>query len=295
MPLIKAGLPIEPVQIETSAQKGFLDRYKILLLTYEGQKPPAPDFHQALAAWVRAGGALIVVDDDKDAFNSVREWWNTAPMNYVTPRLHLFEQLGLPADATFPAKVGNGFVFHDQVSPASLTYQIDGGRHVMSLVHTAADQIGLKWNVSNALVLRRGPYVVAAGLDESIANPQPTVVHGKLVPLFDENLPIVDSYEIKEGTRQLLLDLSTLPKGKVGVVAAACRVRDETVTNESITFRADGLEGSHAVVCIAMTLAPKSVTVDGVTLTPDAYDYADDTLRVRFTNSADGAKVMVLR
>ena len=254
MPLVKAGLPIEPVQIETSAQKGFLDRYKILLLTYEGQKPPTPEFHQALAAWVRAGGALVVVDDDKDAYNSVREWWNTAPMNYATPRLHLFEQLGLPADAKFPAKVGNGFVFHDSVSPASLTYRIDGGRRVTSLVHAAADQIGLKWTVSNALVLRRGPYVIAAGLDESIADSQPAVVHGKLVPLFDENLPVVDSYEIKDGTRQLLLDLSTLPKDKVGVVAAACRVRDETVTNESIKFRADGLEGSHAVVRIAMPL-----------------------------------------
>ena len=235
------------------------------------------------------------MDDDNDQYNSVREWWNTAPMNYATPRLHLFEQLGLPADAKFPAKVGNGCVFYDPVSPASLTYQTDGGRHVTALVHAAADQIGLKWTVSNALVLRRGPYVIAAGLDESITNSQPTAVHGKLVPLFDENLPVVDSYEIKEGTRQLLLDLSTLPKGKVGVVAGACRVRGETVTNESITFRAEGLEGSHAVVRLALTLAPKAVTVDGVALTPDAYDYADGTLRMRFINSAEGVNVVVLR
>ena len=295
MPLIKAGLPIEPVQIETSGTKGFLDRYKILLLTYEGQKPPAPEFHQALAAWVRSGGALIVVDDDKDAYNSVREWWNTAPMTYATPRLHLFEQLGLPADEKFPTKVGNGCVFLDPVSPASLTYRIDGGHHITSLVHAAADRIGLKWTASNALVLRRGPYVIAAGIDESISNVQPAVVHGKLVPLFDENLPVIDSYEIKEGTRQLLLDLSTLPKGKVGVVAAACRVRDETVTNQSIKFLADGLEGSRAMVLIAMTAAPKAVIVNGVALTSEAYDYADGTVRLRFTNSAEGVKIMVLR
>jgi hypothetical protein len=295
MPLVKAGLPIEPVQIETAGQKGFLDRYKVLLLTYEGQKPPAPEFHQALAAWVRAGGALVVVDDDKDAFNSVHEWWNTAPMNYATPRLHLFEQLGLSAGATFPAKVGAGCVFHDRVSPAALTYRTDGGQRVTSLVHAAADQIGLKWTVSNALVLRRGPYVVAAGLDESPADPQPAVVHGNLIPLFDENLPLIDAYEIKEGTRQLLLDLATLPKDKVGVVAAACRVRNETVTNESIKFRADGLEGSHAVVRIALPLAPKSVTVGGVALTTDAHDYAAGTLRIRFTNSAAGVDVTVLR
>ncbi|MDB5353930.1 MAG: hypothetical protein JWN24_383 [Phycisphaerales bacterium] len=295
MPLVKAGLPIEPVQIETSTQTGFLDRYKILLLTYEGQKPPAPEFHQALAAWVRAGGALVVVDDDKDAYHAVREWWNTAPMNYATPRLHLFEQLGLAADAKFPAKVGNGCVLYDAVSPATLTYRNDGGRHVTSLVHAAADRIGLKWTVSNALVLRRGPYVVAAGLDESLADAKPCTIRGRLVPLFDENLPMVDSYEIKEGDRQLLLDLSALPKDKVGVVAAACRVRGETVNQESIKFRAEGLEGSRAVVRIAMPRSPKAVTVGGAAPNSDTYDYAGGTLRMRFTNSAAGVEVEIVR
>jgi hypothetical protein len=295
MPLVKAGLPIEPVQIETAGQKGLLGRYKILLLTYEGQKPPSPEFHQAVAAWVRAGGALVVVDDDKDSFHQVKEWWNTAPMAYATPRLHLFEQLGLPADAKFPAKVGAGWVFQDPVSPAALTYQSDGGRRVTSLVHAAADKIGLRWAVSNALVLRRGPYIVAAGLDESTPDSSPAVVRGKLVPLFDENLPVVDSFEIKEGVRQLLLDLSTLPKDKVGVVAAACRARGETVTNESIKFRADGLEGSRAVLRIAMPGAPKAVTVGGVAQGSDAYDFADGTLRIRFTNSAAGVEVVIQR
>ena len=53
------------------------DRYKTLLLSYEGQKPPKPEFHDTLAAWVKAGGALIVIDDDRDPFHKVREWWNT--------------------------------------------------------------------------------------------------------------------------------------------------------------------------------------------------------------------------
>ena len=67
-----------------------------MLLTYEGQKPPKPEFHAALAKWVRDGGALVVVDDDSDPYNAVREWWNTAPHSYKTPRQHLFEALGIP-------------------------------------------------------------------------------------------------------------------------------------------------------------------------------------------------------
>ena len=75
------GMPIEPVQIESSYNKstaaGFLNPYKLLLLTYDGQKPPSPAFHTALAAWVRSGGALIVVDDDKDPYNQATDWWNS--------------------------------------------------------------------------------------------------------------------------------------------------------------------------------------------------------------------------
>src|SRR5207244_8598371 len=91
MPLLKRGLPIEPVQIESANSPRFLDRYRLLLLTYEGQKPPNPEFHDALAAWVRAGGALVVVDDDRDPYCAVREWWNTPPRAYQTPRQHLCE------------------------------------------------------------------------------------------------------------------------------------------------------------------------------------------------------------
>jgi hypothetical protein len=100
------GLPVEPVQIETAE----LNRYKTLLLSYEGQKPPKAEFHDTLTAWVKGGGALIVIDDDRDPFHKVREWWNTGEMNYATPRHHLFDKLGLAHDATGSHKVGDGAV-----------------------------------------------------------------------------------------------------------------------------------------------------------------------------------------
>lgn len=100
LPLLMRGMPVEPVQIENATAPGFLARYKLLLLTYEGQKPPTPQFHQALAQWVRNGGALVVVDNDDDPYDAVREWWNTAPDAYATPRQQLFAELGLAKDAS---------------------------------------------------------------------------------------------------------------------------------------------------------------------------------------------------
>ena len=295
MPLVKRGVPVEPVQIETSGQKGFLDRYKILLLTYEGQKPPTPEFHTAVAEWVNAGGALVVVDDDDDAFNQVREWWNTLPYSYASPRLHLFDQLGLKADAAFPARVGRGCVIYDRVSPAKLTYRSDGAAHVGQLVQQAAKQIGLPWTQSSGLVLRRGPYVVAAGIDESPAEGTAYTLHGKLVPLFDPRLPVIASSIISSGSRQLFLDLSKFPASKVGVVAAACRVTDESVTSEAVSFRAAGLEDTDAVVLIALPDEPRSIVLDGLPLKGDDFQFADRVLRLRFRNRAQGCSIEISR
>jgi hypothetical protein len=134
LPLLKRGVPVEPVQIESASGEGFLNRYKVLLLTYEGQKPPRPEFHDALAKWVRAGGALVVVDDDGDPYNQVREWWNTAPLSFATPRQHLFGKLGIAKDASGLHKVGKGVVLRKTVSPAGLTYKEDGAEVVRAAV-----------------------------------------------------------------------------------------------------------------------------------------------------------------
>ena len=45
-------------------------------MTYEGMKPLRPEVHAALALWVRRGGGLLFVNDDRDPYNTVRAWWN---------------------------------------------------------------------------------------------------------------------------------------------------------------------------------------------------------------------------
>ncbi len=101
MPLVKHGIPAEPVQLENAPIAGALAPHKILLMTYEGMKPMTPEVHPPLADWVKKGGALVFLGDDSDPYNSVRSWWNDKAkgMSYRSPREHLFEQLGLSRDA----------------------------------------------------------------------------------------------------------------------------------------------------------------------------------------------------
>lgn len=281
LPLLMKGLPVEPVQIETAELK----RYKVLLLTYEGQKPPKPEFHAALAQWVKDGGALVVVDDDKDPFHRVREWWNSGPHFYATPRQHLFEQLGIDSAKPGLTKVGRGCVVYSPQSPASLSRSTDGADVVRQAVQQAMSQRQIAWNESKALILQRGPYIVAAGLENCSQ-----VIKGNYLSLFDPGVPTVTDYQLGADTRALLIDLDASPEGVV--ISAACRISDEQSDAHSISFKADGHEPSSAIVCIRLPNPPKAVTLDGQPLTSFDYD-THGVLRIRFANKAAKQSVRV--
>ena len=93
LPLLKRGMPVTPVQLENLTLPDYLKDFRVLLLTYHGMKPLSAEVHQALAAWVKRGGVLVVCDDDTDPYNAVREWWNSDGRHYRTPREDLFAAL----------------------------------------------------------------------------------------------------------------------------------------------------------------------------------------------------------
>jgi hypothetical protein len=294
MPLVKRGLPIEPVQIENAGAKGFLDRYKVLLLTYEGQKPPGPEFHVALAKWVRAGGALVVIDDDRDPYNAVREWWNTAPLKFTAPRIDLFEKLGLAADASGLAHVGKGVVVYAALSPAALTHEASGDQTVRDLAQQAAQAIGMTWKEANALALRRGPYMIAAGLDESVPGAPPAVLRGKFIPLFDATLPLLSEVTLDPGRRAMLLDVAG-EHAPGSILAAACRVTQPAVAADEVSFHAEGVDRTQAIACVALPKPPRGIDVGGKPLASDQWSFSDGLLRIRFDNSAAGTSVLIAR
>lgn len=94
LPLLRKGLPVQIVPVERIGDAGYLDEYKVLLLSYDLWKPLDPAYHDALAAWVQQGGTLLFFEGN-DRFNTVDEWWRQA--GYTAPVEHLLERLGHPA------------------------------------------------------------------------------------------------------------------------------------------------------------------------------------------------------
>lgn len=294
MPLIKHGLPVAPVQLENVTVPHALDNMRVLFLSYDGQKPLSPEVHAPLVKWVKSGGVLIFCDNDADPYLKVRDWWNGDGENYATPRQHLFEQLGLSDSVAVDQyhRVGKGGLIWLRERPANLSTSAAGAERVVNTVKLAAGVIGLKWQEKNYLLLRRGPYVIAAGMDESIAG-QPRELAGRFVNLFDSTLSVQTNLTINPGSRQFCLDLDMAQTGKTHLLASACKALLKTTTRKEISFTVEGVAHTPAIVLLESSKRPQSVTLNGKKLEAFEYSAKEKLLWIHFENETSPRELVI--
>jgi hypothetical protein len=206
--------------------------------------------------------------------------------------LDLFRQLGLPPAPDGPQHVGEGVVLYEARSPASLSHARDGAELLRGWCAAAARAAGIDWQESPALVLHRGPYVVAAVLPSATA---PVVLSGRFIPLFEPSLPVVNHVVIRPNQRQLLVDLDRLSTPRPCVVAASGRVSGETRFGGDLSFSVRGIDDTPCLVRVACEAAPSSVAVGGNRLLKSDWFFADGVLRIHFENAVDAQVVDIKR
>ncbi|MGO8701148.1 MAG: hypothetical protein ACLQVY_25940 [Limisphaerales bacterium] len=294
LPLLKRGIPVAPVQLENAVLPRSLDDFHVLALTYQGMKPLSPEVHGKLADWVKGGGVLVMCDDDSDPFNSVREWWNSGGLHYATPREHLFEQLNYDrAAAPGEWRFGKGGVIWLRQNPLTLARSADGDKAVIAAIKEAAGWAKLEWREANYLILRRGPYLIAAGLDESIST-APKELRGHFVNLFDSELREQTVLSIHPGERFFLRDLDASTASGPQVLASACKALQTGATPDSLSLAVEGVARTPAMILLRAPLPPLSVSLDGQPLNTFNYSAADKLLHITFTNTA-AARPLLLR
>jgi hypothetical protein len=241
---------------------------------------------------------LVVCDDDGDPFNAVREWWNTNGLHYATPRQHLFEQLGLAKDSAGSARVGQGEVLWIHRDPARLADRPDGDALLADAVQKAAQNLEgstvphFQWSETNCLFLRRGPYVIAAGLDESIGGPARTL-RGRFLNLFDSELRLQREIALAPGARFVLLDIDAPEVAGRSLLAAACRAVPLKQGADVVSALVEGVENTPGVVLLRAARAPRTVLLAGKALDAVHYDAEQGLLWVRFTNQATARELTV--
>lgn len=265
LPLVKQGLPVRPVQLDNVRRfAGYLDDYRVLVLSYEFMKPEYPDLHNALAQWVRDGGALVYVGDDSDPYHAVREWWNTGKRRYTSPREHLFECLGLSVTAATEGitRVGSGAVQFLRTSPKRLAESKEAAESLRVAVREAlaavSDVSQTPWEPLNYFQLQRGPYVIASVLTESSSD-QPLTLQGSFVDLLEAGLPVKEQVIVAPGQQALLYDLNYRGQAEERIVAASSRIEDLQEDGNVIAFTARGPRPLKALARIRCETRPTSV------------------------------------
>jgi hypothetical protein len=263
----------------------YLDGFRILFLSYDGQKPLGPEVHPPLADWVKRGGVLVFCDKDADPYLKVHEWWNSNGKSLATPREDLFELLGLDKSVT-PGQfnsIGQGGLIWMRERPADLTTSAQGAAAVVAAAKLAAEKIRLTWRDTNYLLLRRGPYLVAAGLDESTGG-EPRALHGRFVNLFDSELRVQSDISISPGSRWLLRDLDSPHESAPHLLASACKAIPGEQGHDQFNCTVEGVGKTPAVVLLGSNKAPRSVTLDGKNLSTFEYSAKEKLLWIHFEN-----------
>ncbi len=297
LPLLKRGMPVTPVQLENVTLPGFLDAQRVLLLSYQGQKPLSADVHAPLAEWVRKGGVLVMVDDDKDPYNRVREWWNGDGKNDRTPRQHLFGTLGVKDDdftkgAAPLIAVGKGAVVWLRENPVQFALSPEADARLAGVLKLATSKAGLTWRETNFLALRRGPYVIGAGLDESVAA-EVRQLKGRFVNLFDPDLKVQRSIALTPGARVFLLDLDAVKSNSPRLLASACKALPAQRDDGASAWTVEGVGDTPAILLIATAKPPRSIQLEQQPLNSFTYDAAEGLLYIRFPNEARPRNLVV--
>ena len=297
LPLLKRGIPVAPVQLENIARRGYLKPYRALVLSYDFMKPPSEAAHRALARWVKEGGVLLYVGDGADPYRRVPEWWNTGSLGYAGPEEHLFHALGFdrwPAEGAH--KVGKGLLAVLKRKPVSLALSPGGDEDLVTPLRRAfgARNGPRAWREQNYLLLRRGPYVIAAVLDESISD-RPLFLRGRFVDLLNPQLPVLTTKKIAPGQRALLYDLDRAPEA-AAVIASASRIFDVRRSEGRIAFSSGGPANTNCVTRIRLPGKPNSVSVHLGRQRlhfESAWHSASRTLAIRHANSPDSPSVII--
>jgi hypothetical protein len=152
-------------------------------------------------------------------------------------------------------------------------------------VKQAAIHAKLNWRQTNYLLLRRGPYVIAAGLDESIPG-QPKELRGRFADLFDPELRVRRGVTLAPGARFFLLDLDAAELKKARVLASACKALPLKKDIHSLTLAVEGVAGTPAIVLLSAPEPPRAVTLAGQPCGQCQYSASERLLWVRFPNES---------
>ena len=154
-------------------------------------------------------------------------------------------------------------------------------------------KLGKAIETKNNFIVERGPYTIAAVMDESVSE-EPLTLSGLYIDLFDKDLPVLTSKQIQPGEQGYLYDLNKVSgKVKAKVLCGASRIYDEKVGKRSYSFVAKSPINTTNVSRVLLPCKPEKVQVNGKEEQPE-WDESSKTLLLSFENDPAGVNVSIV-
>ena len=290
LPLLKRGVPVSITHLENTGYADTWKDVKVLLMTYSNMKPLDPKAHQDLADWVKKGGIIVYCGRGNDPYQSVLEWWNQNGNTYTAPSQHLFQLMQMPEKAEDGVyQYGKGRVYVVRQDPKEFVMQAAGDQSLLSVIEKAYGKLEYK----NHFYLERGPYVLAAVVDENAVSSAPLQLNGSYIDLFDPKLPCLKQKTVNPGEQAFLFDIDAVSqKNRPQVLAAASRQSDEIIGKKSYSFIAKSPAETDNVMRILLPKKPKEIEVSCSSFTSE-WDEDTHTHLLQFENHPEGVQVKI--
>lgn len=299
MPLVKRGVPVRIMHLENvSYPETWMDA-KVVVMSYANMKPMDPEAHKYIAEWVKQGGNLVYCAQDKDPYQQVLEWWNQKGNNYLSPSGHLFEQMGMKPDAVAGEYLyGKGSVRIIREDPKEFVLKADADDEYIQAVKEMYERGGdaKKLLFKNSFYLERGPYQIAAVMDDGIDN-APLVLQGRFINLFDTSLPVVSRFVVEPGKQAFLFNIDKVENPEIPqVLTAAARVEEETMDKNTYTVVMKSPKETTNVMRVLLPVKPSVVQVsdaegNSMQEMEFTWDETSKTCFLKFENSPEGVRV----
>ncbi|HPP58658.1 MAG TPA: hypothetical protein PLT82_05950 [Candidatus Hydrogenedens sp.] len=258
-PLIKNGIPVKIVQMEHLITYNPLEDIKLLILTYEGQKPLNKEYHSKIKDWIYNGGGLLIIDDKSDPYNDLNMWWKSE--GFQSPIDHLIKICGIDNETMKkPITIGKGYLWWIRESPTLLSREKSGCEIILNWVKDMASLLNMEIEYKNYMHLRRGLYHICSVQDESLITSSYTV-NGTFINLFNPALRVEKDITLSPNQRALLYDLNYALKRlqQPDILLSAGRIREKIVNKDSIRFTIRGAKNIPGKVLIYSDKVPTSI------------------------------------
>lgn len=292
MPLLKYGLPIRPVLLDNVLRyAGYLDEYSVLILSYEFMKPETPGVNNAIAAWVRSGGRLVYIGDGSDPYHAVKGWWSASNK---TPAEHLFKMLGIvPNKEKGMFMVGKGFAAVWQTDPASFCFSHQNAERYRGFMkNVLAGKEGVP-AMGNSIVKRRGSYIVAAVMDESLHS-EPQLFDGLFADMYSVDFEVKKKIAVRPGGNALLFDFSTIERKELCVIGTSVRVKELYDLHGKIVLTVHGPAPLKANIRLRVPFMVKGALLNrsesGITI---QYEELSRTVLLSFDSNARDQEIIL--